>query len=136
MTGPYLPSPADRPPVEGARSRQARQKVGAQARRISEPFCGLVFKIEAEKHGDLSYVRVYSGELKSNSRVLNPGKGKKENVNQLWHVQASRREQIDRVEVGDIVGIIIGLRALGHGRHDLRRQGSRSCWNRSSSPTR
>jgi len=105
----YLPSPADRPPVEGADPDKPDKKL-VRKPVASEPFCGLVFKIQAEKHGDLSYVRVYSGELKSNSRVLNPGKGKKENVSQLWHVQASRREQIDRVEVGDIVGII-GLRA-------------------------
>ena len=45
-----------------------------------EPFCGLVFKIDADKHGDLHFVRVYSGVLKANSRVLNPGKDKKENV--------------------------------------------------------
>ncbi|HUY32682.1 MAG TPA: elongation factor G [Pirellulales bacterium] len=105
----YLPSPADRPPVEGADPETPGKKL-LRKPSISEPFCGLVFKIQAEKHGDLSYVRVYSGELKSNSRVLNPGKGKKENVSQLWHVQASRKEQIDRVAVGDIVGII-GLRA-------------------------
>jgi len=105
----YLPSPADRPPVEGVDPEKPDKKL-ARKPVASEPFCGLVFKIQAEKHGDLSYVRVYSGELKSNSRVLNPGKGKKENVSQLWHVQASRREQIDRVEVGDIVGII-GLRS-------------------------
>ncbi|HVC95858.1 MAG TPA: GTP-binding protein, partial [Pirellulales bacterium] len=72
----YLPSPADRPPVEGADPDKPDKKL-VRKPVASEPFCGLVFKIQAEKHGDLSYVRVYSGELKSNSRVLNPGKGKK-----------------------------------------------------------
>ena len=48
-----------------------------------------MFKIVADKHGDLCFVRVYSGELKANSRVLNPGKDKKENVPQLWHIQAT-----------------------------------------------
>jgi elongation factor G len=52
---------------------------------------------------------VYSGELKANSRVLNPGKDKKENVPQLWHIQADRQEQVPTVSAGDIVGII-GLR--------------------------
>ena len=37
----------------------------------AEPFCALVFKIVADRHGDLHYVRVYSGELKANSRVYN-----------------------------------------------------------------
>ena len=54
-------------------------------------------------------MRVYSGELKANSRALNPGKDKKENVPQLWHIQADRREQVPSVSAGDIVGII-GLR--------------------------
>jgi len=69
----------------------------------------LVFKIQVDRHGELYYVRIYSGQLKANSRVLNPGKGKKENVPQLWRVQADRREQIPMAEAGDIVGIV-GLR--------------------------
>ena len=75
----------------------------------NEPFCGLVFKIQADKHGDLHYVRIYSGELKGNTRAYNRRTDKKENVSQLWHIQADRREQVERVEAGDIVGII-GLR--------------------------
>jgi len=104
----FLPSPADKPPVEGVNPKKPEQK---EVRKPSpdEPFCGLVFKIDADKHGDLHYVRVYSGELNANSRVLNPGKDKKENVPQLWHIQADRREQVPSVSCGDIVGII-GLR--------------------------
>ena len=60
----------------------------------------------ADSHGDLHYVRVYSGRLKANSRVLNPGKDKKENVPQLWRIQADERKQVDAVEAGDIIGII------------------------------
>ncbi len=106
--GYYLPSPADRPPVEGSDPEHPDKKITRKAE-PSEPFCGLVFKIQAERHGDLHYVRVYSGTLNANTRAYNPGKDKKENVSQLWHVQASRKEQIERVEAGDIVGII-GLR--------------------------
>ncbi len=47
--------------------------------------------------------------MKANSRVLNPGKDKKENVPQLWHIQADRQEQVPSVAAGDIVGVI-GLR--------------------------
>ncbi len=104
----YLPSPLDMPPVEGADPK----KKDAKTRRKpdpAEPFCGLVFKIQADKHGDLHYVRVYSGRLKANSRVLNPGKDKKENVPQLWRIQSDRRKQIDEVTAGEIVGVI-GLR--------------------------
>ncbi len=104
----YLPSPADKPPVEGVDPKKRETKLSRKPS-PNEPFCALVFKIDADKHGDLHYVRVYSGELKANSRVLNPGKDKKENVPQLWHIQADRREQVPTVSTGDIVGII-GLR--------------------------
>ena len=107
----YLPSPADKPPVVGmGKDKKKKEEVEVKrAPTATEPFCGLVFKVIAEKTGDLSFVRVYSGVLKANSRVLNPGKGKKENVAQLWRIQASRKEQTDVVEAGDIVGLI-GLR--------------------------
>ena len=104
----YLPSPADKPPVEGI---NPKKKNAVEIRRPDpdEPFCGLVFKIDADKHGDLHYVRIYSGTLEAGSRVYNAGKDKKENVPQLWHIQADRREQVPSVAAGDIVGII-GLR--------------------------
>jgi elongation factor G len=105
----YLPSPADVPPVEGVNPKKS-DVVLTRKPTLDEPFSALVFKIDARKTGDLHYVRVYSGQLKANSRVLNPGKDKKENVPQLWHIQADRQEQIPWVGAGDIVGII-GLRS-------------------------
>jgi elongation factor G len=105
----YLPSPADKPPVEG----EDPKKKGVKLQRkpgVDEPFCGLVFKIQADRHGDLHYLRIYSGHLKANSRVLNPGKDKKENVPQIWQIQADRREQVPEAFAGQIVGVI-GLRA-------------------------
>jgi elongation factor G len=107
--GAYLPSPLDMPPVEGTDPKKKDGKKISRKPRPDEPFCGLVFKIVAESHGDLHYVRVYSGRLKANSRVLNPGKDKKENVPQLWRIQSDERKQVDAVEAGDIIGII-GLR--------------------------
>ncbi len=104
----YLPCPADLPPVEGIDPGDDQSKITRKPDE-AEPFCGLLFKIQADRHGDLHYVRVYSGTLKANSRVYNPGKDKKENVPQLWRVQCDRRQQIDRVAAGDIVGLI-GLR--------------------------
>ncbi len=102
----YLPSPADVPPVEGL-DPSKKQPVTVQRRPDPrEPFCGLVFKIVAEKHGDLHFVRVYSGVLKAGSRAWNPARQKKENIAQLWHVQADRREQVPQAEAGDIVGVI------------------------------
>ena len=116
----YLPNPLDRPPVEGTdlkpkgksktTSNENPALKGIRKPDPQEPFCGLVFKILPYKTGDLYWVRIYSGQLKPNSRVLNPGKDKKENVAQLWRIHAAKKdEQVDSAQAGDIIGII-GLR--------------------------
>src|SRR6516162_850808 len=88
----YLPSPLDKPPVVGH-----HPKKGTEITRQpdpNEPFCGLVFKITSDAHGDLSFVRIYSGRLKSGTRVYNPGKDKKEVCSRLYPIRAADREQI------------------------------------------
>ncbi len=105
----YLPSPADLPPVEGIDPKKKKETLISRKPARKEPFCGLVFKIVADRHGDMHWVRVYSGELKANSRVYNPREEKKENVPQLWHIQADHRQQVPSVSAGNIIGII-GLR--------------------------
>lgn len=127
----YLPHPLEMPPVEGidpsGKATKGKSKVVVDADadadgpakpitkiarkpEASEPFCGLVFKILPYKTGDLYWVRVYSGEIKPNSRVLNPGKEKKENVAQLWRIHATKKdEQLDGAQAGDIVALL-GLR--------------------------
>ena len=70
----YLPSPADMPPVEGCDPKKKDAKLSRKPD-AAEPFSGLVFKIQADRHGDLHYVRVYSGVLKANSRMLQPRQG-------------------------------------------------------------
>jgi len=102
----YLPSPADVPPVEGLDPSKKTPVTVSRPPDPQAPFCGLVFKILAEKHGDLAFVRVYSGTLKAGSRAWNPLRQKKENIAQLWHVQADRREQVAEAQAGDIVGVI------------------------------
>jgi elongation factor G len=102
----YLPSPADVPPVEGLDPAKKQPTPLVRKPDPTAPFCGLVFKIIAEKHGDLYFVRVYSGTLKAGSRAWNPLRQKKENIAQIWHVQADRREQVEKAEAGDIVGVI------------------------------
>ncbi|MBI3467963.1 MAG: elongation factor G [Planctomycetes bacterium] len=105
----YLPSPLDVPPVEGFHPKHPERKERRKAD-PKEPFCGLVFKIQADPHGDLYFVRVYSGALKAGTRVLNTGKNEKEIVSRLWHMHADSRERVDEVEAGDIVGVV-GLKA-------------------------
>lgn len=104
----YLPSPLDRPPVEGDNPKRNNSK---EIRKPDpkEPFSGLVFKILPAKTGDLYWIRVYSGTLKANTRALCPGKDKKENMAQLWQIHATKKDrdgQVDEVTCGDIVGVI------------------------------
>ena len=104
----YLPSPIERPPVKGTDPKNPEKEVSRKPD-PKEPFCGLVFKILPAKTGDLYWIRVYSGELKSNSRVFCPGKEKKENIAQLWQIHATKKDkdgQVDAVSTGDIVGVI------------------------------
>ncbi len=104
----YLPSPGDLPPIEGLNPKKKNAKE-LRHPTTDDPFCGLVFKVLAEKHGDLHLVRVYSGTLNKSTRVYNTGKDIRENAAQLWHIQADDRKQVESVEAGDIVGVI-GLR--------------------------
>jgi elongation factor G len=104
--GYYLPSPIDVPPVEGT-NPQKKNTVERRKPNTQEPFCGLVFKILPAKTGDLYWVRIYSGRLKANSRVYSPDKDKKENISQLWHIHATKKEQqVEVAEAGDIAGVI------------------------------
>jgi elongation factor G len=103
----YLPSPLDRPPVTGANPR----KEGKEEKRKpdpKEPFCGLVFKIVADSSSQLFYVRIYSGTLRSNSRIWNPGRDAKELVAKIYHVHADpgRRDDLPEAYAGDIVAIL------------------------------
>ncbi len=108
----YLPCPLDRPAIEGlpmaVKKGSQQTKIEKRKTSVDEPFCGLVFKIQADKHGDLCFLRIYSGTLKSGSKVLNPRTNVKELVSQIWRVQADSREKIeaDEAYAGDIVGAI------------------------------
>ncbi|MSR55833.1 MAG: elongation factor G [Gemmataceae bacterium] len=102
----YLPSPLDRPPVVGINPK--KQKEEKRKPEFKEPFSGLVFKVIAQDSGDLFYVRTYSGTLKINSRVLNPGKDVKEVIGKLYHIHAdpNQRDELAETHAGDIVAVI------------------------------
>ena len=103
----YLPSPLDRPPVTGTNPKK-KDKEEQRKPDPKEPFCGLVFKIVADPHGELFYVRIYSGTLKSQSRPWNPGKDRKEMVSKIYHIFAdpTHREELKEAYAGDIVALI------------------------------
>ena len=106
--GNFLPSPLDRPPVEGVDPKKPEKSLQRKPD-PKEPFCGLVFKILPAKTGDNYWIRVYSGQLKQNSRVQCPNRDKKENIAQLWQIHATKKDrdgQIDSVTAGDICCVI------------------------------
>ncbi|QOJ16625.1 MAG: elongation factor G [Phycisphaeraceae bacterium] len=101
----YLPNPTEVPAIEGTDPRDKEKKL---TRRVSvdEPFCGLVFKVVSDSHGDLTYIRVYSGTLKRGSRVLNAGNEKKENISRLFEMHAKDRIPLEEAPAGMIVAAI------------------------------
>ena len=101
----YLPSPLDVPPVIASDAK--RPDVERQLMcDPTAPFAALVFKVVSEKPVDLVYIRVYSGRLRGNLRLLNTTTGGKENVSRIYRMFAKRREQIDEVSAGDIVALV------------------------------
>ncbi|HWG44919.1 MAG TPA: elongation factor G [Gemmataceae bacterium] len=103
----YLPSPLDRPPVTGINPKK-KDKEEKRKPDPSEPFCGLVFKIVADTHGELYYLRIYSGTLKPQSRPFNPGRDGKEMVSKIYHTEADphQRTELSEAYAGDIVALI------------------------------
>ncbi len=103
----YLPAPMDIPSVKGV-DKDGEPVVRKASNK--EKFCALVFKLQADHFvGNLSFVRVYSGELKVGAKVFNPVKHKKEKIAKLLKLHANKREEVERLGAGDI-GAIVGLK--------------------------
>ncbi|MGB7069500.1 MAG: elongation factor G [Pyrinomonadaceae bacterium] len=100
----FLPSPLDIPAVEGINPKT--DEVDTRAADASAPFSGLVFKLMADKHlGQLAFVRIYSGTVKSGSYVINTIKDTKERVGRLMLMHANKREDVESASAGEIVAI-------------------------------
>ncbi len=100
----YLPSPQDIPAVEGTNPKT--DAVETREATATAPFSGLVFKLMGDKHlGQLAFVRIYSGTVKSGSYVVNTIKGSKERVGRLMLMHANKREDVDSASAGEIVAI-------------------------------
>ncbi|HPA73769.1 MAG TPA: elongation factor G, partial [Spirochaetota bacterium] len=110
----YLPSPKDLKPVAGHNPDDHDDIITREAN-DKEPFSALVFKLRADPYvGKLSYMRVYSGHLKTGDTVLNVSKGKKERVGRLLRMHANDREDLSEVFTGDIVALV-GLKTARTG---------------------
>ena len=101
----YLPSPVDIPPVRGT-NPETEEEVVRHAN-DDEPLSALVFKIVTDPYvGRLSYFRVYSGVLETGTRVQNTTNDKKERVGVVLRMHAAKREEIKKVQAGDIAAVL------------------------------
>jgi len=100
----YMPAPTDVKAIQG------ELPDGTKAERHSddnEPFAALSFKVMTDPYvGRLTFMRVYSGVLKSGSYVINATNGKKERISRLVQMQADQRNEITEVYAGDICAAV------------------------------
>ena len=109
----YLPAPTDVPPLEGVNPDTDE----VELRRASDdaPFSALAFKIMTDPFvGHVTYIRVYSGVLKSGSYVFNSGKRTRERISRLLQMHANKREEIEEIYAGDICAVV-GLKSVNTG---------------------
>jgi len=100
----YLPSPLDLPPVRGFDKDGNEVEVMPTE---NAPFVAYAFKIQTDPYvGKLTFLRVYSGRLEKGSYVVNTTKGVKERVSRLIFLHADKREDVEYIRAGDIVGVI------------------------------
>ncbi len=106
----YLPSPLDIPPVQAVLSDEDLElgrKPEERAPSDDDPLCALTFKVMTDPYvGQLVFIRIYSGVLKSGSSVLNTITGKQERVGRLMRMHANKREEIQEAHAGDIVAAL------------------------------
>jgi elongation factor G len=101
------------PPIEGYRPEGNELDV----RHVDddEPFAALVFKIMTDSYvGQLSFIRIYSGNVHTGSTVMNAATGRSERLGRLLKMHANKREEISEVYAGDICAVV-GLRNAATG---------------------
>jgi len=101
----FLPSPHEKPDVEGTNPRDKEERM-TRPHDSSAPFSALVFKVVADQHGDLTYIRVYSGTLTKGMRIVNPGNGERELASRIFEMHAKDRIPLDEASAGNIVAVV------------------------------
>ncbi len=109
----YLPSPLDVGETHGKNPETGQPETRKPA--DNEPFAALAFKIMADPFvGQLTFIRVYSGQLKTGDTVLNVRTGKTERIGRLMKMHANKREEISEILAGDICAAV-GLKNVSTG---------------------
>jgi elongation factor G len=100
----YLPSPVDIPAVEGINPDNNKPEI--RKADDSEPFAGYAFKIINDPHGNLTFFRVYSGQLSSGTMVLNSTRSKRERIGRVVRMHANKREELTECNAGNIYAAV------------------------------
>ena len=101
----YLPSPLEKPDIVGHKPGKEDEKVIVKCNRNAD-LVALVFKITSDVHGDLNFLRIYQGILKSGSRVLDASRNRRENITRIFQMHAQERTLADSAGAGDIVAVV------------------------------
>ncbi len=101
-----LPSPVDIPSITGHAVGHEDEIIERHAD-TDEPFAALAFKIMSDQHlGKLTYIRVYSGTLRTGTQVLNSAKGRRERIGKIYQMHANKREERPTAIAGQIVAVM------------------------------
>lgn len=110
----YLPSPLDVPPIVGHIPEKEDKEVVCKTE-FDAHVAALAFKIANDPFaGTLTYIRVYSGEVKVGDQLYNPRTQKKERIQKLVKMHANSRQEIEVLRAADI-GAVVGLKFTGTG---------------------
>lgn len=101
----YLPDPTEVAEVEGTDGRDHKKKV-TRPHKADAPLSALVFKVVSDQHGDLTYTRIYSGQLGKGTRVLNANNGRRETISRIYEMHAKERISRDVANAGEIVALV------------------------------
>ncbi len=101
----YLPDPTQVPAVSGSDVKDAKKKL-TRPHDEDAPFAALVFKVVNDQHGDLTYIRVYSGIVDKGSRLLNPANGRREIISRIFEMHAKDRQAMEQARAGQIVAVV------------------------------
>ncbi|HAI98701.1 TPA: elongation factor G [Candidatus Peribacteria bacterium] len=101
----YLPSPLDVPPTKGINTKTDKEEERGPDN--AQPLAMLAFKVATDPFvGKLTFIRVYSGVLQSGSYVINTHSDTKERIGRIVRMHANSRQEIEKVEAGDIAAVI------------------------------
>jgi len=110
----FLPSPIEIPPVEGLDPDHPDKKVIRKAD-DTEPLSALAFKIMTDPFvGQLTFIRLYSGQIETGDSVWNPRLQRRERIGRLLKMHANKREEISEIYAGDICACV-GLKNISTG---------------------